>query len=296
MRARINERNGAAVILFAGFVFSFGALVFRGKSDATDEWQFLFYRGLSLFVVVSVVFWSDHRARAWPVLRRGLAKSALAGALLMGMFTAFIVALSRIDAATTLFLQSLAPFSAALMGWLWLRERVDVHTWAAMGCAVVGVVIMGSSWDTGDTTGILVACIIPVLFGGYSVLLRDSVDRDPLAPIIVAALLGAGVGAAVTASQGGIGVPLGDAVLGCVSGGVLLGLGIPLMNTAGQYVPAARIALLLLLEVVLTPVWVWLFVDERPTDATLVGGVVILAALTWLARHPSTTAPAQSRT
>ena len=284
---RINERTGAATILLAGVVFSFGPLVFRGKSDDTDEWQFLFYRGVTLLIVIGAVFVAQHGRRTLDVIKVDIARAALAGALLAGMFTSFIIAIARIDAATTLFLQSLAPFSAALIGWLVLRERVDLTTWVAMCLAVTGVIVMGSSWDTSDAVGIGVALVIPLLFGGYSVLLRDPRGRDPLAPILAAALFGSVAGLVMSLSGPGLAVPWNDVLMGSISGGLLLGLGIPLMNRAGEFVPPARTTLLLMTEIVLAPVWVWIFVDEDPAPATLAGGAIILAALVWLAIRPA---------
>ncbi len=286
--SRINARNGALVVLLAGVVFSFGPLTFRWKTDGTTEWQFLFYRSGTLALAVALLFASRHGHRSVAVFRQSIAKTVIAGALLMGMFTAFIVAIARIDAATTLVLQSLAPFSAALIGWILLRERVDRNTWAAMFGAAVGVIVMASGWDSSDAVGIVLAASIPLMFGGYSVLLRDTEGRDPLAPIVAAGVFGTVVGGVVSIASGdGLGVPLNDVAMGTLSGGVLLGIGIPLMNTAGQYVPAARTTLLLLTEILLAPVWVWLIVDEDPTAETVVGGIVILAALAWLATHPS---------
>jgi|TARA_B110000438_G_scaffold127730_1_gene124090 drug/metabolite transporter (DMT)-like permease len=219
-------------------------------------------------------------------IRTGFAKNLLTGALMAGMSTAFIVSISRIDAATTLFLQSLAPFPAALLGWLLLRERVDSHTWAAMGTAVVGVAIMASSWDLSDALGVSAAACIAVMLGVYTVLLRSSQNRDPRVPVIFAALIGILIGSVGTAMTSGFGLPISDALLALASGGILLGIGLPIFNLAGRYVPAARTSLLLLSEIVLAPFWVWLIVSETPEPNTLIGGTIILAALVWVASHP----------
>lgn len=282
-QGRLNATNGPYMVLLAGVVFSFGPLAFRRKSDASDEWQFLFYRSISLLIAMVIAMAITHRSQAVQALRIGLSKNMAAGALMAGMFTSFIVAIARIDAATTLLLQSLAPFSAALLGWLFIRERVDIHTWVAMLLAAVGVVVIGSSWDTGNTVGIVVACIIPVLLGIYTVLLRGSAKRDPMAQVLFAGLFGSLAALAVTG--GDVAVSFNDASMGAISG-VLLGSALPLFNAAGKHVPAARTTLLLLTEIVLAPLWVWLFVDETPNASTLGGGVIVLAALGWLATHP----------
>ena len=286
MRLSFNDRNGAAFVFLTGALFSFSPLLFRWTSGEASEWLFLLWRSVGILVASVVALMFGSSSRPIDALTIGLRKNLLAGALMAGMSTAFIISIARIDAATTLFLQSLAPFSAALLGWLLLRERVDLHTWAAMATAVIGVVIMGSTWDGSNGVGICAAACIPLMLGVYTVLLRDGERRDPRAQVFFTGVIGIGVGLIAGALTGGFDLPVRDVLLAITSGGVLLGVGLPIFNAAGRYVPAARTSLLLLSEIVLAPVWVWLIVDETPSGGTGVGGAVILVALVWVATHP----------
>ena len=286
MRLRINDKNGSLFILLAGALFSFSPLLFRWTSGESSEWLFLFWRSVGILIASLVALSVGPRSGRVDALRVGFAKNLLAGALMAGMSTAFIVSIARIDAATTLFLQSLAPFSAAALGWLWLRERVDGHAWAAMGTAVAGVAIMGSSWGASNVVGLSAAACIPLMLGMYTVLLRDSQGRDLRAQVVFAGLTGMLIGSVAAFASGGFDLPVRDTVLALASGGILLGVGLPIFNAAGRYVPAARTSLLLLSEIVLAPFWVWLVVDETPGSNTLIGGLVILVALVWVTTHP----------
>ena len=58
-----------------------------------------------------------------------------------------------------------------------------------------------------------------------------------------------------------------------------IGLGLAFLTMAARLIPAAEVALISLLEVVLGPLWVWLALSERPSTATLAGGVVVIAAV-----------------
>ncbi|MED5551894.1 MAG: EamA family transporter, partial [Actinomycetota bacterium] len=80
------------------------------------------------------------------------------------------------------------------------------------------------------------------------------------------------IGSAAAFASGGFDLPVRDAVLGLTSGGILLGVGLPIFNAAGRHVPAARTTLLLLSEIVLAPIWVWLIVDETPAVNTVMEG------------------------
>ena len=58
-----------------------------------------------------------------------------------------------------------------------------------------------------------------------------------------------------------------------------MGLGLAFLTIGARLIPAAEVALITLLEVVLGPLWVWLARSEQPSRATLLGGVVVIAAV-----------------
>lgn len=286
MKVQLTERNGSAVVFLTGTLFSFSPLLFRWTSGEGSEWLFLLWRSIGILIAALIGLSLSSGAPLMTAVTTGLGKNLLAGALMAGMSTSFIISIARIDAATTLLLQSLAPFSAAFLGWLVLRERVDGHTWAAMTTAVVGVVIMGSTWDSSSVVGISAACCIPLMLGIYTVLLRDSQRRDPRAQVFFTGVIGLVIGLVASAVTGGFALPIQDIFLALISGGILLGVGLPIFNAAGRHVPAARTSLLLLSEIVLAPIWVWLVVNEVPAGKTVAGGAVILLALVWVTTHP----------
>ena len=58
-----------------------------------------------------------------------------------------------------------------------------------------------------------------------------------------------------------------------------MGLGLAFLTIGARLIPAAEVALITLLEVVLGPLWVWLALSEQPSRATLLGGGVVIAAV-----------------
>ena len=58
-----------------------------------------------------------------------------------------------------------------------------------------------------------------------------------------------------------------------------MGLGLTFLALGARLIPAAEVALITLLEIVLGPLWVWLTISEEPGTATLIGGVVVIAAV-----------------
>ena len=277
----LSERQGAALVAASGVVFSVTAIAYRAVDDAT-EWQFLAYRGASTAVAMCVLVWLRRNGR--PVRFADTTWRTVAAGLVLAMTSMlYILALERTSAATTLFLLAAAPVFAAIIGWLALGERVPRATMAGIALTGLGIAVMvGSGLDAGSGVGVLLAVIIPITVGLYNVILRSDGGSDPVVPALIAGVALALVAGTVAVVRDGLAISFHDAVLACVTGGVALGLGLPMFNLGHRSVAAAKVSLLLMTEVVLAPLWVWIWPGETPTTGTLVGGAIVLATVAWL--------------
>jgi drug/metabolite transporter (DMT)-like permease len=277
----LTERQGALTVATAGVLFSSTAIAYRAVESASD-WQFLAYRGGSTAVAMLMLVFVRRNSR--PVRLRGTSvRIVLAGLVLATMSMVYIFALARTSAAITLFLLAAAPVFAAIFGWMLLREAVVKQTIVAMAMTGVGVgVMVGTGIDVGSGRGVLLAATIPVGVGLYNVLLRSDGGADPVIPALIAGVaLGVGAGS-MAVFESGLVVSWRDAGLACATGGLALGLGLPLFNLGHRSVAAARVSLLLMTEVVLAPLWVWIWPGETPGVGTLIGGAIVLGSVVWL--------------
>lgn len=286
----LTERQGSVLVAASGVVFSFTAIAYRAVDSATD-WQFLAYRGASTTAAMLLLTLARSRHRPVP-FRETNARVVFAALLLAITSMLYILALSRTSAATTLFLLATAPIFAALVGWLVLRERVERPTLIAIGVTAIGIAIMvGSGLDAGSGIGVLFAAMIPILVGSYNVALRAAGHVDPVIPALISgAMLAVGAGA-MAAIDGGLSVTWHDALLATVTGGFALGVGLPLFNLGHRSVASARVSLLLMTEVVLAPIWVWIWPGEQPRTSTLIGGGIVLVTVVWLLTRASVVNP-----
>ena len=278
----LTERQGAVLVAAAGVVFSFTAIAYRAVESATD-WQFLTYRGASTAAAMVVLALIRRPYRPVPFAQTSR-RVVGAAAILAAVSMIYILALSRTSAAITLFMLAAAPIFAAVIGWLVLRESVGRPTLVAIGLTAVGIVVMvGSGLDAGSGLGVLLAALIPLFVGSYNVALRAAGEVDPVIPALISgALLTLGAGSMALASGDGLSVNARDLALASVTGGFALGVGLPMFNLGHRSVAAATVSLLLMTEVVLAPLWVWIWPGEQPRATTLVGGAIVLATVVWL--------------
>jgi DME family drug/metabolite transporter len=274
--------QGSLIVLAMGAVFSFSGLAFR-LTDDVSAWQFVLFRGFGAVAVTTAIVVWRHRGGMVSLFRSTRPSHHLAGLLLGGMSTVFIVSLEHASVAFVLFLQTLAPLAAAYFSWLLLRERVSRAVLIATAVSLVGVVIMVSATvtDTIEPLGML-AVLLPIFFGLYATLIRRAHQIDPQIPVWIAGMVLVIAGLIGSIVTGDLSVSGHDALIGLLAGSLLLAIPVTFLNLAARVVPAPETSLLLMSEVVLAPVWVWIFVDEEPAATTLIGGAIILSAVSGL--------------
>jgi drug/metabolite transporter (DMT)-like permease len=267
---------GIVMMLLAGLCLSVGGLITRYIQTATG-WQLMVYRAAGMVVVLLAILAIKERGRILAPFR-AMGWGGLAAAIVLATsMIAYLFALLLTSVANTMFVVSSAPFFAALIGWLLLKERVRVLTWIAIAAAVIGMGIMfAGGFATGHLAGLVTALAAAVTYALLVVMLRRFRNVDMLPALILAALL---AGAASAAVAGDIAVPTNDMLLGLLMGAVQTAGGFGFIMLGARRVPAAEGALVLLVEPILAPIWVWIFVAEVPSTVALVGGVIVLGAV-----------------
>lgn len=268
--------RGVVMIMAAGCFFSLGGLLVRLVVDA-GPWQILLVRSILLSVTIFAVLVARHRTRVFTEFRK-CGVTAVVGALCLGVaFSGFIFSLMHTTVANAVFILCAAPFFTAPLAWLVLGEKVRRKTWIAMVIAIVGVTIMvGGGISSGALLGNLMALFAVAGFAGFAVALRWGRNTDMLALACLAGLFTAVVAAVMSED---FAISAYDLGLCVIMGVVQVGAGLVLFTKGSRLVPAAELTLLSLTEVVLAPIWVWLWIGEVPRLWTLLGGAVVFAAI-----------------
>ena len=273
--------RGVIMVMVAGVFFSTGGILVR-LVEGAGPWQILLFRSITLSITIFAVLMVRHRGKVFAEFRKG-GGAAIIGALCLGVaFSGFIFSLIHTTVANAVFILCAAPFFTAPLAWLVLGERARPATWVAMVFAMIGVAIMvGGGISSGALLGNLMALFAVVGFAGFAVALRRGRDTDMLTLACLAGIFTAAVAALMS---DGFAMSVYDLGLCVFMGLVQMSAGMILFTKGSRHVPAAELALLLLTEVVLAPIWVWLWLGEVPRVWTLVGGAVIFAAITGMRR------------
>jgi drug/metabolite transporter (DMT)-like permease len=277
---RISYLGGVVLVLMAGVFWSSMGLGIRMIEQA-NVWQILFYRSIALatflFCIISI------RSDFKPL--RSIRSAGIAGAIggvgLVFAFAGGIYAIQTTTVANAMLLFAAAPFLAAVAGWVVLREPVRRATWIAMLFAIVGIAIMVvNGFAAGRMAGNISAILSASGFAVFTIALRWGKLEDMLPAVFLAGIFAIITAALVCRVSGhGFELPRNDIAIAVAMGVFQVGMGLVIYTIGSRVVPAGELALLSMTEVLLGPVWVWLFIGETASFYTLVGGAILMLAI-----------------
>ncbi len=273
---RSQHTKGLLLTFTAVLILSPDALLVRLIS--CDVWTLLFWRCLLTALTTALILLIRYRRRFWhsfyAIGRPGLfsAITIVIGSML------FVNSLKHTAAANTLIILAATPVFSSLFSWLFLREKIAHRTWLAIFTCFGGILLIFSgSLQRGLLLGDMLALGATLMWATNLVILRRgrAVNMIPanvlgnLAVVPVVLLLGA---------QPLTVTPV-DAGYLLLLGGLLLPVSFAMITLGPRYLPAPEVSLILLVETVLGPIWVWLALGEVPQTTTLIAGLLIVGTL-----------------
>lgn len=275
---RGSDRHGALLVLAAALLWSTGGLGIKAISD--PPLKVAFYRS----AVAAVVLLFALRPRVFKTSLRFLAAIASYTACLI----TFVVATKWTSAANAIFLQYSGVAWVLLASPLVLKEPFKARDAAAVACAFGGMALFFVGKFRSGGRGDVVALLSGVFFAGLVMLLRSERGLAAEAAVTWGNILTAIVLLPFVAGDLSL-TPKSAAVLGLLGSVQLAGAYI-LFVKGINHVTATQASLVGMAEPIANPIWVYLFLGEKPSGWAVAGGIVVLAAIGWrtLAAPPET--------
>jgi len=280
---------GCALVIAGGLVLSLGVLCIRA-ANASDAWQYLFWRGIGFGCALWVLATWRHARNPFTQIRQLGGFAWLSVLALVASQVFFVAAIKIGSTAEVFFLLSLAPLMAALLARPLLGERIGAVGALAIAVALAGVALMsGLSFHTdeiiwasenGPWLARALAAAAALAFALYSLGTRGARTQD-----LDAALVAGGIVTAITCAIAllWLGLPIAaslrDVLLALLHGGIILALGLVLFARGSRVVPAVTLLMLAQSETIAAPIWTYLVLGETTTIAVILGGALILFAV-----------------
>lgn len=301
----VSYGSGVLLVLCAGIFWSFIPIGVRSFQTA-EVWQILFYRTIGMLPLLiwlirrqsagrsrvqtsdqSRVLATDQSDLPGTVqstiasLRRTGAAGVFGALGLVAAYAGGIASIQMTTIANAAFLFATAPFFAAILARVLLKETIRKATLLALFIAVAGIFIMVKGGVTHfNWLGDFLALISAMGFAVFTIALRAGNTSNSLPVVLLGGIFAIILASVIITVTGRtLMLPVAEILIALFLGFCVLGVGMLLCTIGARIVPAAELALLCMTEVVLAPVWAWLFIGEVPAQNVLLGGGIVIGAI-----------------
>ncbi len=277
---------GLALATFGALVLTPDAMLLR--LSGMTSFQMLGWRGLFMGTSLLLIWALTSRRRRADLALLGSAGGITIAVCQFFNSTFFALGIGNAPVAIVLFGVATTPIFAALFARALLGERTARATWItiAVVAAGIGIAVLGGGGAVAPTGAVVFGAVAGLTVAAMLALNFVVLRAQPHLPIPL--LIGAGAicaGAAGITAVGPAAMPEGNVWAIAVTGCVILPVSFLSLSFASRHTAAANVSLLLLLETVLGPAWVWLALGEAMTPAMLLGGTIVVGAIALYLLH-----------
>ena len=281
---------GVLIALFGVLVLTPDTLVIR--LSELDRWPLMGWRGILMGTILLLgwrLFFSQNPSNEW----RSLASWQGLVVIIAFSMNSVTFTIGIVETSATVVLTAVAtmPIFAATLSFFMLGERQGWRGWLTITAAMGGVgtvVLDGNNAINIPDGSVFVGAVFGVLTAIGLALTFTMVRKYCNLAIVPAAGLGALISGIIGFSLSDISsISNGSLLPILIMGVVILPVSFACLAVAPRYTSSAVVSLLMLLEMVLGPFWVWLGVGERPTLLMISGAtfVAVVLALNILRTH-----------
>ncbi len=267
----LNKSTGILAMASTAFLWSIAGLFIK-----VIEWNPIAIAGIRSLIASIVIFIYLKRPRIHLSFPQIAAAVANAATMLL-----FVSANKTTTAANAILLQYFAPVLTVFIGAILLKERTRVEHFAALPLVVTGMIVMFfDELSGGKLFGNILAIMSAITFSFYFVFMRMQKDGSPLESILLSHWLTAGICIIISLFLPVPHITAKSLVAIAVLGIVQIGLSAILFSIAIKRVSAVQANLIAVIEPVFNPIWVFFAIGEAPGFNTLIGGGIIIFAVT----------------
>ncbi|MCT4605954.1 MAG: DMT family transporter [Marinisporobacter sp.] len=271
-----NERGKALIFLIiASVLWSTGGILIK-----LVDWNPIAIAGVRSGIAALVMYLyirGNKKNRKQKNLFKLNKLKVIGACMYASMAILFIIATKLTTAANAILLQYTAPIWVAILsGWI-LKEKVKSIDWVAIFFVMVGMIMFFiGDLERGEMIGNLVALACGIAFSGQVIMLKLQEEGTASEMIFWGNCI------TLIASIPFIlkSIPSMQSIVGLVLLGVFqLGISFIFYSEAVPRVSAIEAILIPIIEPLLNPVWVFVFIGEQPGKWAFIGGIIVVASV-----------------
>ena len=275
----LKKLPGPLLVFLGAVCLSFGGLIVKSFEGA-NLWQILFWRQFFFSLIVALYLLFTYKKNFFKSFYISGLPGFVGGLILALGFVAYVFSMYTTTVANTNFIITTETIFLALFGYFFLKEKINLITFISIILGMSGVlIILGSSLSIQSSEqflGNIVAFIMPISFAVLVIVIRKYPNVDMVPAQFTAGIVAAIIGLFIA---GQLSISFHDLFLALLAGFFQIGFGFILITVGSQTTPAAIVGVMMLTESVFGPLWAWLFINEVPPAAVVIGGSIIIFSI-----------------
>ncbi len=270
-----NNAKGLALTSLGVFIMSLESLFI--KFTTISPFLFSFYIGIFMFISMISTFIFKEKSLLKKALNTNLAMLIVC-AILMGTSNIFfITAVKTTTVANVVIIFSTAALFSALFAYLFYREKITKNIIVASFFMFVGLfIIFNDKLEIGSIEGNIYALLCTAFFATSYVILSRYKDMDRF---ILTAFSGLALSMIAFFFCDDLSIDFKTLAVVMIMGLLISPISRVFLGNGAKYISASEVSLLMIIETIMAPVWVWIFLNEVPSSYTFIGGSIIVATL-----------------
>ena len=275
----LKKLPGSLLVFIGAICLSFGGLIVKSFEGA-NLWQILFWRQFFFSIIVALYLLITYKKNFFKSFYNSGFPGFIGGIILGVGFAAYVFSMYTTTVANTNFIITTETIFLAVFGYFALKEKINLITLISIILGMSGVlIILGSSLSIQSNEqflGNMVAFIMPISFAVLVIIIRKYPNVDMVPAQFTAGIFAAIIGFLVA---GNLSISPHDLFLAFLAGFFQIGFGFILITIGSQTTPAAIVGVMMLTESVFGPLWAWLFINEVPPTAVIIGGSIVIFSI-----------------
>ncbi len=247
------------------------------KLTSISSLTFAFYVGIFMFISLNSFLFLQHKQKILTVYQ-GNVKVMLFTAFLFGTSNIFFIsAIKTTTVANVVLILAAAPIFAAIFAYLFYKEKSGKNIYVASFFIVIGLLfIVGAQIGAGDFLGNIYALVCASFFSCAFVILSKHPKLNRFAIAAIAGIFSM-IGSSLFVQN--LQIDMSTLLILLLMGMFISPVSRVLMGIGTKTLPGSEVSLLMIIETVMAPIWVWIFLKEVPASNTFIGGAIILVTL-----------------
>ena len=270
-----NSAKGLILGSMGVFIMSLESLFI--KFTTISPFLFAFYIGIFMFISMASTF----LFKDFNYLKKAV-KASFPFLLICSFFMAtsnifFINAVKTTTVANVVIIFSTSALFSALIGYLLYKQKVTKNIFYASFFMFIGLfIIFNDKLEVGSIKGNIFALLCTLFFSVSFVLLSRYKDMNR---VVLTAFSGILLTVIAYFFCEELAIDLKTLAIVMIMGLIISPISRVLLGTGAKYINASEVSLLMLIETIMAPIWVWIFLAEVPSSYTFIGGFIIILTL-----------------